>query len=94
MGAVESVVFLGDYETILPGLGVYKPGQVIDDPEKVDRIIFSQYRKHFLEKNTYDKRLVAEAKKRQAEEKKRLAELDKDRAVGEAELKRSEDGEK
>lgn len=43
------LVFKGLYQTALPGLGVFQPGQEIDDPEKAAKISASEYRNLFAE---------------------------------------------
>lgn len=43
------LIFKGGYPTALPGLGVFQPGQEIDDPEKAAKIAASEYRHLFAE---------------------------------------------
>lgn len=43
------LIFKGEYPTALPGLGVFQPGQEIDDPEKAGRIATSEYKHLFTE---------------------------------------------
>lgn len=43
------LIFKGGYPTALPGLGVFQPGQEIDDPEKAAKIAASEYKHLFAE---------------------------------------------
>ena len=85
---IKAVVFTGEYDKVLPGLGTYKAGQVIDDPEKIERIIFSQYRKCFIDKEVFNKQQAEAERLRQVEENKAKAKLNEERAKGVNELKR------
>jgi hypothetical protein len=43
------LIFKGEYPAALPGLGVFEPRQVIDDPEKAGQIMASKYKHLFTE---------------------------------------------
>jgi hypothetical protein len=80
------LVFLGKYPAELPGLGVCQPGQVINDPEFVERIILSKYRNLFIAKEIYDEAKAEAENERQRASEEEALKLAEEKALGEAEL--------